>query len=477
MKPLSLRTRLTWLIIAVMILVLIPLGVVSYQRESREMNELLDGRLAQAGRTLGILIEHSEAMNGHDLNTTGTSTPALAVRQEMLVTVHRHNYEPEVGFQAYDPQRRPIVATENLADLPPPGAADMGFHDFDHDGHRWRSFTLQNRFGLLIRIGERYDNRQDITRGLILEHSLPLLIGLPLLALLVRFAVRRGLRPLESLTKTLDARTPGSRQPVAIDDTPPELKPLIRTLNQQFERLEDAIEREHRFNADVAHELRTPLTATMIHLESASLAQDRHAGDGQPQRDVDAALHSAQQSLGRLARRIEQILALARLEAGAAANQRSRHDLVAIATDVIEDLAPLILEKDVALSLVHDTPSLHVLGHEAALNAMFRNLIENALRYVERGGQVEVALQASGTQAVIDISDDGPGIPEERREFVFDRFHREARQASTGYGLGLSIVKRAIELHDASIELGDSTFGHGLHVRICMPLDGAAHQQ
>ena len=471
--PASLRTRLTWLIIAVMILVLIPLGVVSYQRESREMNELLDGRLAQAGRTLGILIEHSAAMNGHDLNTPGAPAPALAVRQEMLVTVHRHNYEPEVGFQAYDLQLRPIVATENLADLPPPGSADMGFHDLDHDGHRWRTFTLQNRFGLLIRIGERYDNRQDITRGLILEHSLPLLIGLPLLALLVSFAVRRGLRPLESLTETLDARTPGSRQPVAIDDTPPELKPLIRTLNQQFERLEDAIEREHRFNADVAHELRTPLTATMIHLESASLAQDRHAegGETNARRDVDAALRSAQQSLGRLARRIEQILALARLEAGAAANERSRHDLVAIATDVIEDLAPLILEKDVALSLVHDTPSLQVLGHEAALNAMFRNLIENALRYVERGGQVEVALQASPTQATIDISDDGPGIPPERREFVFDRFHREATQPSTGYGLGLSIVKRAIELHDASIELGDSAFGHGLHVCIRMPLD------
>lgn len=459
-SPASLRTRLTWLIIAVMIVVLIPLGVISYRRESREMNQLLDGRLAQAGRTLGILIEHSDAMNGHDLNSNAT-TP-LPVRQAMVVSVHSRNYEPEVGFQAYDPQRHPIVATDNLQDLPAPGPDDMGFHDIEHAGHRWRTFTLQNRFGLLIRIGERYDNRQDITHGLILEHSLPLLIGLPLLALLVSVAVRRGLRPLESLTERLDERTPGSRQPVAIDDTPPELKPLIRTLNQQFERLEDAIEREHRFNADVAHELRTPLTATMLHLENAALAHD-------PQ-DLQSALGSAQQSLSRLARRIEQILALARLEAGAAANQRTPQDLVAIATGVIEELAPLILEKDVALSLLHDMPCLPVSGHEAALDAMFRNLIENALRYVEPGGQVEIALHRSDTAAMIDISDDGPGIPEARREFVFGRFERGDMQPENGYGLGLSIVKRAAQLHEAEIELQDSPYPHGLRVHISIPL-------
>ena len=467
MKPVSLRSRLTWLIITVMVIVLIPLGILSYQRESREMNELLDGRLAQAGRTLGILIQHSDAMVQQSPNapTFGTLTP-LPVRQARVVSVHSRNYEPEVGFQAYGPKGQLIVATANLEDLPPPRPEDMGFHDILHEDHRWRIFTLQNRVGLVIRIGERYDNRQDITRGLILEHSLPLLIGLPLLALLVNLAVRRGLRPLRSLTKSLDERTPGSRQPVAIEDTPPELKPLIRTLNQQFERLEDAIEREHRFNADVAHELRTPLTATMIHLESATIA-------GSPQ-DVESALKSAQQSLTRLARRIEQILALARLEAGAAANQRVSLDLVTVATEVIEELAPLILEKGVELSLVHDIPQLPVLGHEAALTAMFRNLIENALRYAGQGGQVEVALNKSPQTAVIDISDDGPGIPAEQREIVFDRFHREDKQPSHGYGLGLNIVKRAAQLHDAQIDLLDSAFGHGLHVRVSIPLNPPA---
>jgi two-component system sensor histidine kinase QseC len=241
---------------------------------------------------------------------------------------------------------------------------------------------------------------------------------------------------------------------------PQEIKPLIAALNQQLERLEDALEREHRFATDVAHELRTPLAATMIHLESAMIADDPA--------EIEFTVRHAQQSMARLGRRIEQILAMARLEAGAASQQRIRLDLSRIAIEVIEELAPLLAEKDIALSLNHEDTPLMVLGHEVALTAMFRNLIENALRYTEDEGQVEVAIRREGRQAVIDICDNGPGIPEGRRQAVFQRFHREVESATRGFGLGLSIVQRAIELHDASIELLESPLGRGLLVRIRM---------
>jgi two-component system sensor histidine kinase QseC len=455
----SLRTRLTWLIIAVLVGVLIPLGVISYQREQREMAQLLDGRLAQAGRTLGTLIAHGDLPERSD-QLAGV-TPSPPRRQgSVVVSVHPRNYEPEVGFQAYDPHGTLIAATANLADLPPPSSTERGFLDIRHSGTLWRTFTLQNRAGLVIRIAERYDNRRDITRGLVIEHTLPLLVGLPLLALLVSLAVKRGLRPMALLTESLDRRTPGSRQPVSAKDAPKEIKPLIAALNQQLERLEDALEREHRFATDVAHELRTPLAATMIHLESATLSGDPV--------ELEFAVGHAQQSMARLARRIEQILAMARLEAGAASQQRIRLDLVRVATEVIEELAPLIAEKEIALSLTHDRPALYVWGHEVALAAMFRNLIENALRYTGHGGQVDVSIRQEGGSAVIDICDNGPGIPAERRQAVFQRFHREVESATRGYGLGLSIVQRAIELHGARIELLPSPLGHGLLARIHM---------
>lgn len=460
----SLRTRLTWLIIAVLVCVLIPLGIISYQREQREMSQLLDGRLAQAGRTLGTLIAHGD-LPVRSSQLAGVAPTPGKHPGSVVVSVHPRNYEPEVGFQAYDPQGELIAATANLADLPPPAATERGFRDLAREGTLWRTFTLQNRAGLVIRIGERYDNRRDITRGLVIEHTLPLLIGLPLLALLVSLAVKRGLRPVAVLTESLDRRMPGSRQPVSIKDAPREIKPLIVALNQQLGRLEDALEREHRFATDVAHELRTPLAATMIHLESATLS-------GEPI-ELEFAVQHAQQSMARLARRIEQILAMARLEAGAASQQRVRLDLVRIATEVIEELAPTIAEKDISLSLNHDATALSVWGHEVALVAMFRNLIENALRYTGQGGQVDVSIHREHTTAVIDICDNGPGIPVERRQAVFQRFHREVESATRGYGLGLSIVQRAIELHDARIELLESPLGRGLLVRIHMDTDGA----
>lgn len=456
MKPISLRQRLTWLIIGVMVVVLIPLGVISYQRERHEMHELLDGRLAEAGRTLGVLIEHSAP----NLDQA-TVAPDVDNGGALIVAVHRRNYEPDVGFQVYDRHGRAVVTTANFADLPAPRPELHGFGDITHDGYRWRTFVLQNRAGLVIRIGERYDNRQDITRNLLLEHALPLLIGLPMLALLAGLAVRQGLRPLDQLTRQLAERTPDSRQPVSVEQEPREIKPLIATLNRLLGRLEDAIERERRMNADVAHELRTPLAATMLHLESAAIASDP--------KEVRFALRNARQGTTRLARRIDQIMALARLEAGAAAEERSPQDLAALVTGVIEELAPLIAEKDIALSLLHDGAPLCVPGHEAALTAMLRNLIENAMRYVKRGGQVEVALGRSAGAAIVDISDDGPGIPADRREAVFERFRREVRDESRGYGLGLNIVRRAAQLHDARIDLLDSAYGHGLHVRISLP--------
>ena len=189
----------------------------------------------------------------------------------------------------------------------------------------------------------------------------------------------------------------------------------------------------------------------MIHLESAQIAGSAV--------ELDAMLQSAQLSLARLARRIEQILALARLESGAASEQQTQIELITLATEVIEELAPLIAEQDIALSLTHDVDDIRVSGHEVALTAMFRNLIENALRYSGSGGQVDVSIQREDDAVIIAISDDGPGIPLERREAVFERFHREVESESRGYGLGLSIVQRAIQLHQAYIELLASPFG------------------
>ncbi|HET8898730.1 MAG TPA: ATP-binding protein, partial [Rhodanobacteraceae bacterium] len=251
---------------------------------------------------------------------------------------------------------------------------------------------------------------------------------------------------------------PGSREPIRLHPMPLELQPVVTALNQQLERLEDALIRERRFSADVAHELRTPLTTALISVESAIAA-------GSP---ADAALPLAQahQALEVLARRVGQLLALARLEAGAADSARTPVDLSALAVETIEELAQAIHDSGVEVSLHLPASPVQIDGFPAGLAALLRNLIENSLRHVDAGGHVAVSVGTRSDSATIDVSDDGPGIPMARRAEVFTRFHRESSARGDGYGLGLSIVQRAAELHAAKIELLDPPHGPGLRVRV-----------
>lgn len=462
MKLASLHSRLRWLIILVIAAVLLPLGLFSYHRTLHEVDELSDGRLAQSARTLQVLIEHAgtSALRGHAAEGILVPIETSVVHSHKA---HDHTYESEVGFQIFDRSGHMTLATANLASLPQPAADDARFRDVLQDGYTWRVFTLQDPAdGIVIRTGERYDSRHDITRALWVEHGLPLLIILPLLAVLVGWAIRRGLRPLESLTRTLSTRKPGSHEPVLLPDAPLELQPVLTALNGQLVSLEDALERERRFSADVAHELRTPLAAVMINLESAMTTTDPA--------EVNATLTNAQHGVAALARRIEQLLALARLESGAASGQRTAVDLIAVAMDVVEELAPVIAESGVELSVAPLAPQVIIRGYEAAIAALLRNLLENALRHVPAGGQVQLSIEQGEHDALVDVVDDGPGIPAERRASVFARFHREAGSRGDGFGLGLSIVQRAAQLHGATIELLDSPYGQGLRVHVAIPL-------
>jgi two-component system sensor histidine kinase QseC len=455
----SMRARLRWLILGVLLIVLLPLALISFQRTIGEVDELSDGRLAESARALDVLVQHAGmgSLRGVDAGILVPSPEKDAAGKGKRTKT----YEAEVGFQVYDTQGQLVLATQNVIGMRAPKSTDAAFDDLRYADYRWRVFVLRDTVsGVVIRTAERYDSRDEIMHALWLDHGLPLLVGLPLLALLVGWAVKRGLRPLDSLTRALSLREPGSRQPISLDDAPLELQPVLAALNRQLERQEDALERERRFNADVAHELRTPLASVMINLENVMASDDpRHTHE---------SLAGARHSVAMLARRVEQLLALARLETGAA-GQRVAVDLVEVAGDVIDELAPVISDSAAELDFTRQGGAVVVQGYEVALATMLRNLLENALRHVPPGGQIRLSVEQGEHEAIVEVIDNGPGIPPEHRAAVFARFHREASSRGEGYGLGLSIVQRAAELHAARIELLDSTFDTGLRVRVTLP--------
>jgi len=459
-KPDSLRGRLRWMIIALLLLFLVPLAVFSFWRTKAEMALLSDARLAEAAHTIATIIHQA-----------GVET--FVGREGILVPVRRKaelrdagevaTNESVVGFQVFDRQGRLVLGTANLMTLPATPDDRSAYHNLKKQHHVWRTFNyVDPASNYVIRVADRFDSREEIVQTLWLHHGLPFLLGLPVLALLVGWAVGRGLRPLATLTTALSLREPGSRERITLPDAPLELRPVLNALNEQLVRQEDALERERRFSADVAHELRTPLASIMLNVESAMATIDLD--------EIHDSLTGAHHSATALTHRIEQLLSLARLEAEAVANQPATVDLVQMADGVVGELTPIINGRGVAMGFPQQRHPVLVQGYEPALAALLRNLLENSLRYVPAGGRIQLAIVQGRQEATLEVIDDGPGIPAERRHAVFARFHRESGSRGEGYGLGLSIVARAASLHRASIELLDSPLGRGLRVRVSIPL-------
>ena len=460
MRPDSLRGRLRWMIMGMLVLCLLPLALFSFRRTTDEMSQLSDARLAEAAHTIATIIRQAgiETFEGHE----GMLVPVRR-KSELRLAGEVATNESVVGFQVFDRQGRLVLGTANLMTLPATPDDRSAYHDLQKQHHVWRTFNyVDPHSNYVIRVADRYDSREEIVHALWLDHGLPFLLGLPVLALLVGWAVARGLRPLGDLTTALSTREPGSRERIVLPDAPRELRPVLAALNEQLDRQEDALERERRFSADVAHELRTPLASIMLNLESAMATIDLD--------EIQDSLGGAHNSAMALTHRIEQLLALAKLEADAVSNQPATVDLMQVADTVVEELAPVIGSRGVAMGFPAPREPVLVQGHEPALVALLRNLLENSLRYVPTGGRIQLAITQGKQEATLEVIDDGPGIPAERRHAVFARFHREAGSRGEGYGLGLSIVARAASLHRASIELLDSPLGRGLRVRVSIPL-------
>jgi len=454
---LSLRARVTIYVLAVIALVVVPLGVVIYRTSIQEFEELGDARLVQATRTIDVLAENAGLRNPQP----GAPLDVLVWRSPFpgpVVTAAGHAYEALLGFQFWNGNDQLRVTSDNFETVAL-DATPHGFADVELNGSLWRVFTLREEDGDTIRVAERYDSRNAIAHDLLWQHSVPLLLALPLLVVLIGWAVRRALRPLDTLSRELAVRQPDSSLPVQLSPAPRELAPVLGSLNGLLARIGASLARERQFADNAAHQLRTPLASAMLHLENAVAADSDEARN--------LALTRASEGLGRLRRMVNQFLDFARWDTVGNTPPCELVDLLECARAEVEEAALLAAHKDLEVSVVADVATSRVAGWEPALRALLRNLIDNAFRYTPDGGQVEVRLRAGAAGTQLEVSDSGPGIAPEERAAVLCRFN--GGDAATGHGLGLSIAKRVAELHGATLELRDSRFGRGLCVAVAFP--------
>jgi signal transduction histidine kinase len=251
----------------------------------------------------------------------------------------------------------------------------------------------------------------------------------------------------------------GTLAPLGTKNLPLEIEPLVSELNRLLDRLQRAFSTQRAFISDAAHELRSPLTALRLQLQLLDRAPDEAArleARGRLGAAVERAIHL-----------VEQLLALARSEPQETAADFQLADLSVAAAQGIQDAHDLAVARSIDLGL-DAAAQLRIRGDPEELRTLARNLVDNAVRYTPPNGSVQVRTRSTAKDAVLEVTDNGPGIAPADRERVFDRFYRRAAAQESGTGLGLAIVKAIAERHGAAVLLAEAP-GGGLHVTVNFP--------
>ncbi|HVT31502.1 MAG TPA: ATP-binding protein, partial [Rhodanobacteraceae bacterium] len=259
----------------------------------------------------------------------------------------------------------------------------------------------------------------------------------------------------------IEQRSPHQAGPIDGHDVPDEIAPLVRALNGLLNRLGEALDNERQFTATAAHELRTPLAGALVHVENAR--------ESETAEEQQSALAQARAAIHRMKRLVDQMLELARWDSAAAGKPRDTVDLPALVDAQIGEVARTADRLGVTFVRAFDGNARIVSGWEAGLRVLVRNLLDNASRHAGHGAVVVVEISRDDENTLLAVTDNGPGIPEDRREAVLHRFQRGDESASEGVGLGLPIVKRIAEVHRASLRLVSGPEARGLRVEVRLP--------
>jgi heavy metal sensor kinase len=328
---------------------------------------------------------------------------------------------------------------------------------------QWREVVVEGPGGALVLVGRGTHSLQDRVQAF--SRRALGAAGLALVLALAGgwFLTTRALAPIDRISRVA-AAVSASNLGQRIDrmEMETELGRLAETLNDTFDRLQAAFEQQTRFTSDASHELRTPLSVVTNQAELA-LRRDRQPGE---YRD---ALQAILEAARRMRAVVEDLLTLARADAGELSLRRDRLDLAALVRDTAKLMAGEADRLGVAIEL--DLADAALRGDRSRLQEMAMNLLANAIRYNRKGGRVTLRVRTGGGLALLDVSDTGIGIPPEQQALVFDRFHRvdkaRSREAG-GSGLGLAISRWIAEAHGGRILL-ESEPGSGTTFRVELP--------
>jgi two-component system, OmpR family, sensor histidine kinase QseC len=445
----SLQGRLLVLMLGLVMGTWLATATLTWIDVRHELDELLDGHLAQAAALL--VVQQAGEME----DDAGVDAPTL------------HRYAPKVAFQVFHEGRLALRSSNAPAEpmLVFAGRAAAGFQTIVIEGHAWRVFATHGREqDVQVFVGERVDSRNSILWAVLRSSLGPLLFAVPVLALAAWLAVRQGVAPLRLLGHVLARRSPHDLEPIAVVGAPSEMTPMLDALNGLFRRIAELLQSERRFTADAAHELRTPIAGIR--------AQAQVALGATTDAERSHALHATLQGCDRASRLVEQLLTLSRLESGAE-HAVEAVDLAALARQVVAQVASLALGKQQTIEVEACGPYT-VQGDSTLLAVMIRNLVDNAIRYSPAGAIVKLAITNDRGAVLLSLDDSGPGMSSVDLARVGERFFRVTGSGQDGSGLGWSIARRIAAAHAAVVHVAKSELLGGLSVQVRFSGQGVA---
>lgn len=386
-----------------------------------------------------------------------------------------------------------VLLGEPWLSITTPDVTKPLFRSWEYGGVTFRVVyqRIQTSAGeLVVSLADGSDPRQQWVQLVLLKVFLPNLVLMVLAVFAVNFAVKRALRPLMDLRDAVEHRSPRDLSPIDEQASPEEVRPLVRSLNRLFGLVSAQAESQRRFVADAAHQLRTPLAGLQSQIEAWAQAVNipaaAHAwrekyepnhGIAQSPSPPNAIYLRADQlnhlrdAARRTSQLANQLLALSRADARSLSAQAlERIDLKDLCETMLETHLDAATVKSIDLGL--DVTPAYVSGQEWLLRELLANLVDNALKYTAVGGTVTIRCHrlGPGGGAVLEVEDDGPGIPIEERQHVLDRFYRVPGTLTEGNGLGLAIADEIARAHQSQLLVLEGVGGRGAKFSLVFPL-------
>ena len=444
-----------------MISLLVSTGIIwgvttyaSYLETRREISELFDAELSQSASVLMALVKNS-VVDGDELPKEWKKNQLL---WELGGYIPGHRYEQKLAFQLWTDSGRLILRTSS-APFTPLSDKKHGFSTIRQVSKNWHVFSLPDDEGkLIVHVAQKDDIRAGLIDNITQEFFKQVIWGFPLLTVVIWFIVGVSLKPIKKLAQNVVDQEAHQLVLLKNKGIPFELKPLVDAFNVLLSRVKEAIKSERRFTTDAAHELRTPLAGIKTQAQVARKTKDEQIREN--------ALLNMDKAVDQLSHTVYQLLTLARLDPKSEIPDRGLVNLIERVTRVISDLEPMAFKRHIELTMEQTDRSI-ILANATMLDILLRNLIDNAIRYTPDGGQIKIRVEKRKSDTEFLIDDNGPGISDDLKDKVFQRFfrHLETTGQAFGSGLGLSIVERIVKLHNAEIELEDSIYG-GLRVKV-----------